>query len=249
MPTGRGKGESGEMVVTYMPDQATTADQQHLAWLARSFGRPDYLPLDAGDLEALAAAAEVVKRYPGTHLFREGENAVAAYLVERGEVDVYRGANGKRRVVARVGPGSVIGDIAMFGGGRYISSARAVTHVRAFRFDRDRLLPELARHPAICLRWLVAGLRQLEDTQRRVIHLMHKTVRAQVADLLLEEARGGSAVHLSQASIATLLGASRQSVNEALAALKSDGAVDTGYRVVRLLDPTRLRTVAAEEGS
>ncbi len=220
------------------------ADQQHLAWLARSFGRPDYLPLARRDLELLADSGEVISRYPGTHLFREGEQATASYLVEEGHVDLYRGQDHLKRVVARVGPGSVIGDIAMFANTPYISSAKAVGHVTAFRFERDRLLPRLSQHPAICLRWLVAGLRQLEETQRRVIHLMHKTVKAQVADLLLEEGDNRDEIHLSQAAMATLLGASRQSVNEALGELRDGGAISTGYRVVKILNRPALCAAA-----
>ncbi|MFQ5967830.1 MAG: Crp/Fnr family transcriptional regulator [Acidimicrobiia bacterium] len=212
------------------------ADQQHLAWVARSFGRPDYLPLTHDDLEALAAAGSLVRRYPGTHLFHQGDVASSAFLIREGEVEIYRGDKGDRRVVTRVGEGAVIGDIAMFSGAPYISSARAVSHVTALQFERDRLLPELAQHPALCLRWLVAGLRQLEETQRRVIHLMHKTVKAQVADLLTEESDSSGEVKLSQATIATLLGASRQSVNEALSELRSEGVVETGYRMVKVID-------------
>ncbi len=216
-----------------------------MAWLARSFGRPDYAPLSAADLETLLGAAEMVSPYPGTHLFREGEDATAAFLIESGEVEVYRGYEGTRRVVSRVGSGSVLGDIAMFGGQPYISSAQAVSRVKVFRFDRDRLLPELARHPAICMRWLVAGLRQLEDTQRRVIHLMHKTVLSQVADLLGEEADKRGEVRLSQTTISTLLGVSRQSVNEALGRLKEQGTLETGYRSIRVLDADKLASIAA----
>ncbi len=222
------------------------ADQQHLAWLARSFGRPDYLPLAPADLEMVANVADPVSKYPGTHLFKEGEPATAAFLVERGEVDLYRSTDGHKRVVARVGPGAVLGDIAMFGGGTYISSARAVDRVAAVRFDRDQLMPELAKHPAICMRWLVAGLRQLEDTQRRVINLMHKTVLGQVASLLIDESGLRREVELSQASIATLLGASRQTVNESLSRLKELEAVDTGYRRITVLDREVLRQVASE---
>ena len=221
-----------------------TAEQQHLAWLAKSFGRPDYLPLSPADFELLIDSGEVVNRYPGTHLFKEGEIAKAAFLIEEGNVDLYRGQGSGRQVVARVGPGSVIGDIAMFADTPYISSARAISAVKAFRFDRDRLLPRLAQYPAICLRWLVSGLRQLEETQRRVIHLMHKTVKAQVADLLTSEADEQGEVHLSQSAMAMLLGASRQSVNEALSELKSVRAIETGYRYVRVVKPDVLRTAA-----
>jgi CRP/FNR family transcriptional regulator, cAMP and macrophage regulator len=228
-----------------MTELSDLAADQHLAWLARSFGRPDYLPLTASDLEVLAESAELVKRFRGSHLFRQGEPAVAAYLVREGQVDIYRTHSGSNTVVARVGAGSVIGDIAMFGEGVYKSSVRAVDHVKAFRFDRDRLLPELAKHPSICLRWLVSGLNQLERTQRRIISLMHKTVLAQVADLLAEEALEQKRVPLSQSSIATLLGVSRQSVNEALGELRDRKIVQTGYRMIEVVDMDRLQAVAA----
>lgn len=224
----------------------TVAQEQHLAWMARSFGRPDYLPLTPDDLAALGTVAEPFSRYTGSHLFKEGDDAAAAFLIESGHVDLYRTHSGQRRVVARVGPGAVIGDIAMFGEGTYISSARAVDQVRAFRFTRDTLLPELARHPALCLRWLVAGLRQLQQAQRRIVHLMHKTVVAQVADLLIEESTGSEAdIELSQAAIATLVGASRQTVNEALGTLRELGAVETGYRRIQVVDRDVLERVAA----
>jgi CRP-like cAMP-binding protein len=99
--------------------------------------------------------------------------------------------------------------------------------------------------PVIALRWLVAGLSQLERTQRRVLGLMHRTILEQVAGLLLDEADDRGEIHLSQAAIAGLLGASRQSVNEALAELRSRGAVETGYRVIRLVDRSVAATAAA----
>ena len=220
------------------------ADQQHLDWLARSFGRPDYAPLSRSDIDLIRDVGEIVSKYPGTHLFKEGDAPDAAYLVERGEVEVYRGTGAGRRVVARVGPGSVLGDIAMFGDTPYISSAKAIGPVSAFRFERSRLIPELARHPAVCLRWLVAGLRQLESTQRRVIRLMHKTVFGQVADLLVEEGERRSEINLSQATIAALLGVSRQSVNEALGRLRSQAVIETGYRSIRIKDLDKLHEIA-----
>jgi DNA-binding GntR family transcriptional regulator len=74
---------------------------------------------------------------------------------------------------------------------------------------------------------------------------MHKTVLGQVADLLMEEGETRAEVNLSQATIAALLGVSRQSVNEALGRLRDQGVVETGYRSIRIVDADKLASVAA----
>jgi len=220
------------------------AEQQHHAWLARSFGRTDYLPLSPGDLDALSSAGEYVDKYPGTHLFREGAESTTAYVIRSGRVELYRSRQEGARVVTRVGEGAVIGDIAMFQNRPYLSSAKAITPVNALRLDRGRLIPVLIEHPRVAMRWLIAGLTQLEATQRRVIRLMHRTVKEQVAEMLIDESDSYGEVHLSQASLATLLGASRQSVNEALSALRDRGVVETGYRLIRVVDRGGLADIA-----
>ena len=191
------------------------AEQQHFAWLARSFGRTDYLPLTPSDLAAIASAGEFISKYPGTHLFKEGSDPEAAYVLKKGQVELYRTRAEGRRVISRVGEGAVIGDIALFQGQPYVSSARAI-----------------------------AGLNKLEATQRRLIRLMHRTVREQVAEMLLDEADAYGEVHLSQTSLATLLGASRQSINEALSEFRKADMVVTGYRMVRVIDDVGLAGVA-----
>jgi CRP-like cAMP-binding protein len=220
------------------------ADEQHLAWLARSFGRTDYLPLTPDDLAALSEAGGYVEKHPGTHLFKEGTDSNAAYVIRSGDVELFRGRSNARLVVGRVGPGAVIGDIALLRRRPYISSARALTQVEAFRLDRSKLLRVLIEHPRIAIRWLVAGLDQLESTQRRVLRLMRGTVKAQVAEMVLDEADRYGDLHLSQASLAELLGTSRQSVNQALSELRNEGAVETGYRVISRVDETALSIAA-----
>ena len=150
-------------------------------------------------------------------------------------------------MVHRLGEGAVLGDIAMFQSRPYLSSAKAITAVNAFRLDRVNLIPVLLEHPRLAMRWLIAGLNQLEATQQRVIRLMHRTVKEQVAELLLDEADPYGEVQLSQASLATLLGASRQSVNEALSDLRDRNMVETGYRMIRVIDRKGVASVSGRD--
>jgi CRP-like cAMP-binding protein len=224
---------------------APSMEEQHYAWLAKSFGRTDYLPLAPADLEALMAAAEPVEKSPGTYLFKEGGDSTAAFIIEKGTVELTRHGDSQPRIVGRVGEGAVIGDIALFREQPYYSSARALDRVTAFRLARAKLVPLLLGHPKLALRWLVAGLSQLEQTQRRVLRLLNRTVIEQVAALLADEADQYGDIHLSQSSIATLLGTTRQSINEALADLKKAGAVTTGYRKISVVDRAALSTATS----
>lgn len=198
------------------------------------------------DAVALSEAGISVNKHKGTHLFREGLESEACYIITSGEVDLYRSTSMGRSVVARVGPGSVVGDIAMFQDRPYLSSAKARTTVRAIRLERDVLIPLLLARPILSMRWLVNGLSQLESTQQRLIRLMHRTIVEQVAGILIDEQDAYGEVSLSQASLAELLGASRQSVNEALAQLRDAGGIETGYRRVTVVDETVLTQIANE---
>jgi CRP-like cAMP-binding protein len=218
---------------------------QHAAWLAKSLGRTDYLPMRPEDAVALAEAGTVVDKYKGTHLFREGDPSEVCYIIEQGEVELYRSSTTGRSVVGRIGSGAVVGDIAMFQGQPYLSSAKAINNVQAIRLEKDVLVPLLLARPVLAMRWLVNGLAQLEATQQRLIRLMNRTVVEQVAGILVDERNSYGEVTLSQASIAELLGASRQSVNEALAQLRSSGAIETGYRRITVVDEAVLLAIAS----
>ena len=219
---------------------------QHAAWLAKSLGRMDYLPMRPEDAVALSEAGASVEKHKGTHLFREGVEADACYIITSGEVDLYRSTPAGRSVVGRIGSGSVVGDIAMFQERPYLSSAKARTSVRAIRLERDNLIPLLLSRPVLAMRWLVNGLSQLESTQQRLIRLMNRTIIEQVAGILVDEQDAFGEVSLSQASLAELLGASRQSVNEALSQLRDAGGIDTGYRRVTVVDEEILTRIATE---
>ena len=218
---------------------------QHAAWLARTLGRTDYLPLRPDDAVALADAGVVVDKHRGTHLFREGDEATACFIVKEGEVELYRRTAAGRSIVGRQGQGSVVGDIAMFQDRPYLSSARAIGQVKAIRLERDALIPLLLARPVLAMRWLVNGLVQLEAAQQRLIRLIDRTVIEQVSGVIIDEQDAYGEVAMSQASIAELLGASRQAVNEALRELKAMGAVETAYRRISILDAVVLAGVAS----
>lgn len=218
-----------------------------LAWLARYFGRSDYVPLSAQDLEALARASREVDISDGC-LYREGEEAVAAFVIRAGPVELRRGRGQSYRCLGMVRPGAVLGDAEMFLGKPYFASANVLGPVHAIRFDRDQTMRELAIQPRIALRWLLASMRHIDACHHRVMQLLRKSVLARVADLLIEEHETTGAATLSQQEMARLLGVSRSAVNRAVRALDNEGVISPRYRSVQVLDAKALTRIAAESG-
>ena len=63
----------------------------------------------------------------GTQIIEEGTQGGRAYTVESGKVEVFsRDANGNIVVIAQLGPGSMIGEIALLTGGNRNASVRVV---------------------------------------------------------------------------------------------------------------------------
>lgn len=80
-----------------------------LSFLKRSFG--DYLP--SSELELLRDQAVLRRFSPGSLVFREGEVGKEWGVVLRGVAEVRATYGGKELVVGRVGPGEIVGEVAI----------------------------------------------------------------------------------------------------------------------------------------
>ncbi len=102
----------------------------------------------------------------------------------------------------------------------------------------------------MALRWLVNVVQRLERANRRVVSLTLGDLRSRVLALLADElvsTEDGSDIGLTQAEMAALLGATRQSVNRVLRKLAGEGLLRQRYGKVEIEDPERVIQLA--EGS
>ena len=125
--------------------------------------------LEDEQLERLVGMGDVVDLAAGTRLIGEGDPADALYVVLAGELEVTRRSGSADIPVARVGPGSLQGEIAALEGGRRLASVDAVTEAEVLRIPVEAVRDLLAAGPDVALaiiRTAVARLRQLEATLR-----------------------------------------------------------------------------------
>jgi signal transduction histidine kinase len=125
--------------------------------------------LDDDQLASLVAMGEILDLAPGTTLIREGDQADALYVVLDGELDVTKRTGTTEIPLARVGPGSLQGEIAALEGGRRLASVRAATQAEVLRIPVGAIRELLAAGPDVALaviRTAVARLRGMEANLR-----------------------------------------------------------------------------------
>lgn len=206
-------------------------------------------PLDADLVARLDRLCTRTAVAAGDVVLRAGQPVDSLLVVTSGELALaWRGDSGGRRIISLVHPREVIGDVSLLSGAPLRAQAVALTSATLVAVDRQGLVALLAASPELALRWLAALSRRLLAYQDRVLTLLHKDLARQVATvLLLEQERtpaGDRVVHLAHATIAQLLGASRQSVTRVVHDLRRWGLVEPGYRRLDLVDPGGLAHVA-----
>ena len=178
----------------------------------------------------------------------------SVYLLERGLVRIYRlSALGDEATLGYVRPGEVFGELGAFSDQPRESFARAVRSSRVWRIPRAELRRVLDSHPRIALSVTVQIGNRFKRIESRVEGLVFRNLRSRVAHILLELAEdfgrdeaGARLIDLplNQQDIATLVGATRQSVNGCLRELRESALVSYRGRRFTLPDPAALRRVA-----
>ena len=106
--------------------------------------------LGADDLQELLAGATERSLVAGEELFDRGDAGDELFLIDAGRVAVtVPGADGASRTVATLGPGEVLGEVALLDEGARTAGAVAETDARLLALGRDRILRLLEARPAV----------------------------------------------------------------------------------------------------
>lgn len=200
--------------------------------------------------DALAAQCEFIDIPRGRIVFHEGEPGDSLYIVLSGKVKLGRhSSDGRENVVAILGPSDQFGELSLFDPGPRMSTATAVTDARLAVVSKLALRSWITSRPEIAERLLHVFARRLRRTEHMLADLIFTDVPGRVAKALLQLAQRfgtveGTALRvthdLTQEELAQLVGASRETVNKALADFASRGWLRLEGRSVVILDRERL---------
>jgi CRP-like cAMP-binding protein len=211
---------------------------------------PLFSALDDEAATALRASMTETRLRRGEVLFHEGDEGDKLYVVTEGKVKLGRTSSvGRENLLAIQGPGQMFGELSLFDPGPRSATVTAVTDATFSSLSHEDLLRWLDGRPAVArglLAQLAGRLRRANDV---VADLVFSDVPGRVAKALLDladrfgrTADDGVHVHhdLTQEELAQLVGASRETVNKALADFVSRGWLRLEPRSVVIMDIERL---------
>lgn len=210
-----------------------------------------FAALDDGDVSALRSTMSTTRLQRGEVLFREGQRGDRLYVIVTGKIKLGRSStDGRENLMAILGPGEMFGELSLFDPGPRTASAIAVAETQVLALSTEQLRDYLSNRPQVALTLLAALARRLRRTNESLADLVFTDVPGRVAKALLDlAARFGRPVEegimvshdLTQEELAQLVGASRETVNKALADFAGRGWLRLEARAVLLQDVERLK--------
>ncbi len=171
------------------------------------------------------------------------------FLLKKGRVQLYRIApNGKKLVVATLGPGAIFGEMSLVGQGMHNTFAEAVDECVLCvmsRSDVERLMQE---KPDVAFRFVEALGHRLTQLESQLEEIAFKSIPARLANLLLELAQeqngDGRVTGYTHQDFSEMLGTYRETITQTLNDFKGDGLIEISRKQVVLRDRANLQVLA-----
>lgn len=202
------------------------------------------------DLQTLANSLERRTFAKGMVVFHKGSPGDLMHIIESGKVRIFILSESGHEISVNVyGPGDVFGELAILDGLPRSAGAMALEKTVTLALHRDDFLRHLETHPQMAqsIIWMLSA--RLRYTTTYVESLAFLGVNDRVAAKLLELAeRYGRekegieiGLQLTQAELAGLVGATRESVNKALGDLRDQGLIRLEGQTITILDHKGLK--------
>lgn len=184
-----------------------------------------------------------VRLSAGTTVFRQGDPGGSIYVIRSGRVRVVKEAHGRRRIVAKLGPGDFFGEMAAVTGRPRSATVEVIDDAELLKVPAEKLQEMIAGRAEIAIRMIRHLAERLEGANRFIDVLLEDDVTARVILELqdaLQESGGSAQSGISATEIALKLGTEKPEVWPALRRLSRVGIVEIVDGRVVVKAPERL---------
>lgn len=212
---------------------------------------PIFNHLTTEQMDEIMEVVRTVSFKKGEQIYRADDTSDALYIVNRGQVKMYRLAeSGKEQLIRILTPGDFTGELALFKQSVHEAYAEAVVDSEICQIRRDDLQQLLIRYPTISLKILTEFSRRLETSEKQTTSLATERVETRIAAFLAEcvteDKVNEAAIELpmSRKDLASYLGTTPETVSRKLGEFEELGLIEQlGQRTIRLLDIDQLLLV------
>ncbi len=193
----------------------------------------------------------VRRRYAsGEVLFHMGDEGGNLYIIESGRVKVtIPSAEGDEVILAILEAGEILGEISLIDGKPRSATVQAMKDTAALCLFRENFLEVLRERFDVVLQVLEILADRLRLTDTLVAESRFMDITARLAKKLLDLTRAFGVeeelgvricVRVTQKDLASMVGATRESVNKQLKAFRESGLLTMSEGHIRVLDPEGL---------
>jgi CRP/FNR family cyclic AMP-dependent transcriptional regulator len=187
--------------------------------------------------------------HAGEALFREGEGAKEAFLLQEGRVRLLKRVRLVERSLMVVRPGELFGESALLEAPARNSTAVALTDGVALALERDTFRALLEHHPSIAMRVIDQLTVRVRDAEDQIEIMMLRDTQSKVVSALLKLSRDGApkagepqtALQVTPVELATRVGLDVDTVKRGVQRLREQGYVKITGEKVEIPDVAALR--------
>lgn len=183
----------------------------------------------------------------GELLHQAGEQSDALYLVQKGQVRIYRLAkSGKEQHIRILEPGDFIGELSLFNNREYEGFVEAIEPTTVCCVKREDFKQILIDNPLIAIELLSELSDRLDDSEQQTTRITSESVQVRLAAYVLEEyhKQHTKCVTLpsTKKNIASYLGMSPETFSRGLSKLTKEGIVkQSAPNIIEILDVKQLK--------
>ncbi len=217
------------------------SDDKTFAKIADALARDSvFAALSAARRQTLAKSGTVLQLEKGQRLFGHGDKSDAAYAIFVGEIEIsIPGLDGRPVWLARIGSGSVIGEMGALDGTARATNAQATRRCELLRIDHRLIHEALLAEPQSALALIRVLTRRIRETDALVERTSSMELGKRLARFLLIESENGRILY-NQSEIAHHIGASREAVNRKLERWRKDNWVELTHTGLHIRDRAAL---------
>jgi CRP/FNR family transcriptional regulator, cyclic AMP receptor protein len=212
---------------------------------------PFLAELSPAELDELSEKLRRRRYRKGEVIFAQGDPGTTLYLVESGRVRIaLTSSQGKEKILALRGVGDFFGEQALLDGEPRSADAVAHEPTGLLLLQRPDFTRFLEARPKLAVRLLAALSRRLRHSTQMVQDASFLDIPGRLARVLLDLAESeGRATdeglvitsRLSQAELAALAGATRESINKWLGFYERQGLIRRDRDRITVVKPQQLR--------